>query len=93
MFRYIAPFLLLTTTANAQMSDLSCDDSVRLIEMLEDVLGAQRQGMGLRDPDTMLEIWVMPRNDEWLIVQSYANGTSCIVAMGEYWENAEIGPA
>ncbi len=75
------------------MSDLSCDDRARMNETLKDVLGATRQGMGLRDPDTMLEIWVMPRNSEWLIVQNYSNGTSCIVAMGEHWEGDEIGPA
>lgn len=75
------------------MSDISCDDSARLLERLEGVMGAERQGMGLRDPDTMLEVWVMPRNSEWLIVQNYANGTSCIVAMGEHWEGSLIGPA
>ncbi|MFZ5963663.1 hypothetical protein ACOXXX_11975 [Thalassococcus sp. BH17M4-6] len=61
--------------------------------MLTTVLGAERQGMGLRDPDTMLEVWVSRGNGEWLIVQNYANGTSCIVAMGEHWEPADPGPA
>ena len=61
--------------------------------MLSNTIGAERQGMGLRDPETTLEIWVTERNGEWLIVQNYANGTSCIVAMGEYWENMQIGPA
>ena len=56
-------------------------------------MGAERQGMGLRDPDTMLEVWVNPRDGEWMIVQNYANGTSCIVAMGEHWETGPAGPA
>lgn len=80
-------------TAQAQISDLSCDDSTRLNERLVNVLGATRQSSGLRDPETILEIWVMPRNSEWLIVQNYSNGTSCIVAMGEHWETDTIGPA
>lgn len=71
------------------MSDLSCDDSARLNETLVDVLGATRQSTGLRDPDTILEVWVLPRNSEWFIVQSYSNGTSCIVAMGEHWQKEE----
>ena len=79
--------------ANAGMSDVSCDDSARMLSMLTDVLGAERQGMGLRDPETMLEVWVSPRDGEWLIVQTYANGTSCIVAMGEHWETVLAGPA
>jgi len=93
MLKNIVSFLLLATAANAQTSDLSCDDSSRMMETLKNAIGATRQGMGLRDPDTTLEVWVTPHNNEWLIVQSYANGTSCIVAMGEHWEGDLIGPA
>lgn len=85
--------LMFPVSAAAQMSDLSCDDSARLSDTLQNVIGATRTGSGLRDPDTMLEIWVTPHNSEWLIVQSYSNGTSCIVAMGEHWEGDLTGPA
>lgn len=85
--------LMLPTLAHARMSDVSCDDSSRMTSMLTDVLGAERQGMGLRDPETMLEVWVTDRNGEWLIVQNYANGTSCIVAMGEHWQASQPDPA
>lgn len=85
--------LVLPDPALARMSDLSCDDSSRMVHTLKDVWGAKRQGMGLRDPETMLEIWVTSRNGEWVIVQNYANGTSCIVAMGEYWEGTLANPA
>ena len=40
------------------MADLDCDDSARFGETVTEVLGATRQGIGLRDPDTTLEIWV-----------------------------------
>jgi len=73
---------------HAKMADVSCDDSARLTQTLTQVLGAERQGAGLRDPETMLEVWVTQRNGEWMIVQNYANGTSCIVAMGEHWQSA-----
>lgn len=92
-------FLLLTfcitvpTLASAKMSDVSCDDSTRMLSMLTEVLGAERQGMGLRDPETMPEVWVSPQDGEWIIVQNYANGSSCIVAMGENWEAGLAGPA
>lgn len=84
---------LLPMTGSATFSNLDCDDSARLMETLTQVLGAKRQGIGLRDPDTMIEIWVQDGNNDWFIVQSYANGTSCIVAMGEFWEGALNGPA
>ena len=93
LFLILAVSIALPFSASAKLSDVSCDDSARMNVMLTEVLGAERQGMGLRDPDTMLEVWVTSRNGEWLIVQSYANGTSCIVAMGEHWEPNEAGPA
>ena len=81
------------THAQARMSDVICDDSTRMIKTLKEMRGAKRQGMGLRDPDTMLEVWVTVRNGDWVIVQNYANGTSCIVAMGEHWEGSLKNPA
>ncbi|WP_300073296.1 hypothetical protein [uncultured Ruegeria sp.] len=89
----VAMCLSLPPLAQAHMTDVSCDDSGRMTRMLTDVLGAERLGMGLRDPETMLEVWVTRRNGDWLIVQSYANGTSCIIAMGDHWEGPQANPA
>jgi hypothetical protein len=86
-------YVTLPAIAQAQMTDVSCDDTARMTETLKQVIGAERKGMGLRDPDTMLEVWVTARNGNWLVVQSYANGTSCIVAMGEHWEGSFANPA
>ena len=95
--RHLTPLIFVAiafaSTAQAKMPEISCDDSARLNETLVDVLGATRQSSGLRDPETLLEVWVLPRNSEWFIVQSYANGTSCIVAMGEHWQDDNAGPA
>ena len=77
---------------HAQMADVSCDDSARLTQRLTQVMGAERHGMGLRDPETILEVWVTRRNGDWMIVQNYANGTSCIVAMGDHWESVAGKP-
>lgn len=79
--------LSLAGPAEARFADLTCDDSARIKQMLSQSMGAERQGGGLRDPDTVLEVWVSPGKGDWTIVQNYANGTSCIVAMGEYWLN------
>ena len=40
----------------------------------------------MRGPDALVEVWIEPRTGDWTLVQSYANGTSCILAMGEHWE-------
>lgn len=89
----LSVFLALPTGAFGQVSDVSCDDSTRMVHRLTHVLGAERQGMGLRDPETLLEVWVARKSGEWMIVQNYTNGTSCIVAMGEHWEGTAPEPA
>lgn len=89
----LSVYVALPAVAQAEMTDVSCDDSARMTETLKEVWGAERQGVGLRDPETMLEVWVMARNGDWLILQNYANGTSCIVAMGEHWEGPVANPA
>ena len=79
--------------AQAQFSDLFCDDTSRLHEQLQTVGGASPQASGIRDPDAMIQIWIVPSNGDWTIVQNYANGTSCVLAMGEYWEEHTQEPA
>ncbi|WP_299687744.1 hypothetical protein [uncultured Tateyamaria sp.] len=93
-FRFTATLSMLLSApalAHASMADVSCDDSARMTHTLE-VLGAERQGMGLRDPETTLEVWVTRRNGDWMIVQTYTNGSSCIIAMGAHWEDVAPGP-
>lgn len=85
--------LAIPTSIQARMSDVICDDSIRMAKTLKEVRGAKRHGSGLRDPETMLEVWVTVHNGDWVIVQNYANGTSCIVAMGEHWDSLSGNPA
>lgn len=80
-------------TASAALSEVVCDDTARLENQLTQVMGAQRQAQGLHAPDAVLQIWIVPRNGDWTLVQSYANGTSCILAMGEHWEALSADPA
>ncbi|MEM6589461.1 MAG: hypothetical protein AAF641_13525 [Pseudomonadota bacterium] len=84
--------LFMQSVGAAEISDVSCDDRSRMTDTLKNVLGAERQGTGLRDPETLLEVWVARASGDWIIVQNYSNGTSCIVAMGEHWENNTSGP-
>ena len=80
--------LALPPRAQAQLADVICDDSARLERQLKSMNNARKQGHGMRGPDALLEIWVSASSGDWTLVQVYANGTSCIVAMGEHWESA-----
>ena len=61
-------------------------------EILARLTGAELAGAGLRDAEAVLEVWTRASGD-WTLVQSYANGTACILAMGEAWEAVEPPPA
>lgn len=54
--------------------------------------GAEVAGIGLRDSEALVEVWRRP-SGVWTLVQSYPNGTACILAMGEAWEAVQPPPA
>lgn len=81
-------FLLsLPHAASANLNDAFCDDSSRLERQLSQVVGAMKLSRGMRSPDSIVEVWIEPQTGDWTLVQSYTNGTSCIVAMGQHWED------
>jgi hypothetical protein len=61
-------------------------------ELLVRMQGAEVAGSGLRDGEAVLEVWTKSSGD-WTLVQSYATGTACILAMGEAWEQVVPPPA
>lgn len=90
MERFTAFFLALMSATSAwsqsATGDVFCDERALLIEKLERSYGAIRMGSGMRGPDAVMEIWAVPTTGDWTMVQSYTNGQSCVVAMGENWE-------
>ena len=97
MTRYILTFLVgiiaCPAVAQTQTADVTCDDSARLEHMLSNAMHAERRALGLRGPETVLEVWIDPRTQDWTLVQIYTNGTSCIIAMGEHWEDVTPAPS
>lgn len=72
--------------AQAQLAEVICDDTGRLEMQIEGMDQRRKSAQALRGPDTIVEVWIAPKTGDWTLVQTYANGTSCIVAMGEHWE-------
>jgi hypothetical protein len=88
--RYVIPFLLLATPAFAvdPIAQVICAEREAMLRRLEVEYGASRQGWGLRGNGAVMEVWAVPSTGEWTLVQTYAGGQSCIVAVGESWEGA-----
>lgn len=75
--------------AESPIAEVICLPRAELVQRLA---GSEIAGAGLRDAEAVLEVWTRPSGD-WTLVQSYANGTACILAMGEAWEAASPPPA
>lgn len=91
MWWRLIPLLALAcpAMANSPIAEVIC---VPRTELVQRMAGARVTGSGLRDSETVLEVWTRASGD-WTLVQSYANGTACILAMGEAWEAVIPPPA
>jgi hypothetical protein len=91
MWRRLSLFLALAGPAGADspIAEVICAPRAVIMARLA---GAEIAGSGLRDAEAVLEVWAAPSGD-WTLVQSYANGTACILAMGEAWEAVVPPPA
>lgn len=84
----IRPLLILLCLAGPAaanpIADVICEPTARMKDKLTRQLHSERQSMGLRGPEQVVEVWTDKRGD-WAMVITYASGQSCIVAMGEAW--------
>ncbi|MBT9382733.1 hypothetical protein KM176_02565 [Pseudooceanicola sp. CBS1P-1] len=91
MVRLAVPLLLIGLPAQAAtpLAEVLCDSTPRLEQRLSQRMGATRAALGLQGPEQVMEVWTDARG-HWSLVVAYAGGTSCIVAMGEGWQ--DLGP-
>ncbi|MBW6418248.1 hypothetical protein [Celeribacter sp. PS-C1] len=73
--------------AQSLIGDVLCGTKEDIHTKLTRQFGAVKTGAGLRGPEAVMEIWTNPKSGDWTLVQTYVEGNSCIVAMGEYWED------
>ena len=83
------PFLLISALpapASTPLAEIVCEERDLLLQRFARAKGAERQGHGMRGPDAIVEVWAVPSTGAWTMVQTYANGIACVVAMGDHWE-------
>lgn len=91
MWWRLIPLVLLGAPAGAgtPIAEVICAPRAEVLARLQ---GAEIAGSGLRDAEAVLEVWTRASGD-WTLVQSYANGMACILAMGAAWEGPLPPPA
>lgn len=79
--------------AASPIAEVICAPSDEMSDRLTRHHGEKRQGLGFRDPDSRMELWSSEQTGDWTLVVAYASGRSCIVAMGQHWEEMLPDPA
>ena len=82
----------LPAAAQSPIAEVICAPRDAILQRLQAGQRAHLAGSGLRDRETVIEIWADAAGD-WTLVQSYPNGQSCILAIGEVWEAGPPPPA
>lgn len=84
----VAAIVALIAAGTASAGPL-CHPRERMVEALTD-FGESRTAMGVRGPESVMEVWTDRETGSWSVVMTYADGRSCIVAAGEGWDDAPL---
>lgn len=67
----------------------SCAARSELTQVLTNKYHESPRGAGLQSSGQMLEIWASPDTGSFTVLVTFADGTSCIVAIGGYWQDTK----
>ena len=84
--------LFATLSATAQ-SSRACGPRAQVLERLATVYGETRQSIGLRDDNTVMEVFAAGPGGSWTITVTTAGGLTCLLAAGESFERIDTPQA
>ena len=77
--------LVVPAAAAAQQQ---CADRSVVTERLEVNYGETFAGGGLRNSESIFEVWMSEESGTWTIIMTTPNGQSCVMAAGTDWRKA-----
>lgn len=63
-----------------------CAERGQIIERLKDLYGEYQIGIGLQENRSAVEVFLNPTFRTWTFALTTPNGTTCLIASGQYWE-------
>lgn len=81
--------LLSAPLAQAQPA---CGARTGVVTQLQNKFGEARQGMGFGTPTQIFELWASNETGSWTLLMTRADGTTCVVAAGQNWQDEEPAP-
>ena len=74
--------------ANVQAQTNHCADRGVITDRLEANYGEKFAGGGLRNSNSIFEVWMSSETGTWTIIMTQPNGKSCVMAAGTDWREA-----
>jgi hypothetical protein len=88
-----AALALAAGAAQAQTTQtMICGARAQVVGTLTARYGEQVRSMGLAPQNRIVEVYVSEETGSWTIVVTSADGTSCLMASGEYFESFPPAP-
>lgn len=79
--------LMNVTAAWAQSGPTTiCGDRNRIVDHLQSRFGESVRSTGLAGPNRIVEVFASDETGSWTITVTSANGTTCLMASGQYFE-------
>ncbi len=73
--------------ATAAQAQMACGLRGSVVEELGETYGEVRRGGGLAGPTAIYEIWASEATGTWTILKTTPNGFTCIMAVGDGWQD------
>ena len=74
------------TSIDAQ-AQVACGERDAVIAKLGDKYGEVRRGGGLTGSTAIFEVWASESTGTWTILKTTPDGLSCVMAVGEGWQD------
>ena len=82
----ISALLVLPPTARAQVQQPACTARTDVLNHLADKYSEAPVAMGLANNGGVIEVLSSKTGESWTIIITMPNGTACMIAAGESWE-------
>ncbi|MEM9012270.1 MAG: hypothetical protein AAGE18_13655 [Pseudomonadota bacterium] len=66
----------------------TCAVRDQVVDRLSERFGETPAGIGLSNPNALVEVWTSDETGTWTILVTRADGVSCVVASGSNWRDA-----
>lgn len=91
MRNLITGILAILAASSAAAQTQNCAQRDTITERLKTGYGETFAGGGLRNAESIFEVWKSDENGTWTILMTTPDGRSCVMAAGTDWHNSMPG--